>query len=84
MKQRTKNYIMTLDPKSVTDMEKLQTIRDTVRTMNKIGNGTKLKVSVKGRLGRNNPSAYKYKGKYCITIRQEHAVRFDIYLHNVY
>ena len=83
MKPRTTNYVMTLDPKSSVDMEKLQSIRQTIKTVNKTTR-SKIKVSVKARLGRNNPAAYKYKGKVVYTYKQEDASRFDIYIYNTY
>lgn len=39
------------------------------------------RVSVKGRLGKNNPAAAKYRGRYHYHIAAEDAQRFDVYIH---
>ena len=78
---RTENYVMTVDPKSTTDMEKLAAIRATVKTMNKIHKES-YRVCVKGRLGKNNPAYPKYRNRSCVNISLADAVRCDIYIHN--
>jgi hypothetical protein len=78
---RTENYVMTIDPKSTVEMEQLASIRATVKTLNKI-NKQSFRVSVKGRLGKNNPAAVKYKNMGIVTIALADAVRYDIYIHN--
>lgn len=77
------NYVATLDPNSTFDMEKLQIIRNTIKTLNKF-NTNKFKVSIKGRLGKNNPNAFKYKNKRVVTIKQEDAARYDVYIYEKY
>lgn len=39
------------------------------------------RVSLKGRLGKNNPAASKYKGRYHYHVAAEDAQRFDVYIH---
>ena len=74
---RTSAYVCTLDPKSEADMDKLAIIRATVKASNanlrwldvtgQYGPEQKrLRVCVKGRLGKNNPNAEKYRAKRCI------------------
>lgn len=59
-KHQSKNYVTTLDPMSSVDMEKLQTIKDTVKACNAY-ELKKKRVCLRGRLGKNNPNAWKYK-----------------------
>ena len=44
---------------------------------------TRIKVSANGRLGKNNPNAYKYRGRYTYRVKLEDAERADIYVHTV-
>lgn len=39
------------------------------------------RVSLKGRLGKNNPAASKYKGRYHYHVAMEDAQRIDVYIH---
>jgi hypothetical protein len=80
---RTENYVMTVDPKSTVEMAQLASIRTTVKTLNKI-NKQSFRVSVKGRLGKNNPAAAKYKNTSIVTIALADAVRYDVYIHRRY
>jgi hypothetical protein len=101
MKKRTDSYLMTIDPMSCTDMEKIAIVRKTIA----IGNKTKLqthkwqvkrarrwgepepkaptlhRVSLKARLGKNNPAYAKYRDQYIKSIKLEDAQRIDVYIH---
>ena len=44
---------------------------------------TRIKVSANGRLGKDNPNAYKYRGRYNYRVKLEDAERADIYVHTV-
>lgn len=101
MKQRTDSYLMTIDPLSVTDMEKLAIVRKTIATGNRLKLTTHKwqvksarrwgepepkapilhRVSLKGRLGKNNPAAVKYRGRYHFHVAMEDAQRIDVYIH---
>lgn len=39
------------------------------------------RVSLKGRLGKNNPNASKYAKRYCYHIAMADATRIDVYIH---
>lgn len=85
------NYLMTLDPKSDTDMQKLSDLRKTIKLINynrliAESYNPNLKrvrevVTVRPRLGKNNPSASLYSRQYIRSIRLQHAQRLDIYIH---
>lgn len=97
MKQRTPNYVFTADALSVADFNKIQTIRETVSILNKIARQTAqytnkdpviYRVTVKGRLGKNNPNARKYRDSRCWnayqTIKLEDAAYYDVYIQRRY
>ena len=44
---------------------------------------TRIKVSANGRLGKNNPNASKYRGRYNYRVKLKDAERADIYVHTV-
>jgi len=101
MKKRTDSYVMTVDPMSCTDMEKIAIVRKTVAVGNKMKMQqhkwavkrarrwgepepkapTLHRVSLKGRLGKNNPSAAKYRGRYHYHVAMVDAQRIDVYIH---
>ena len=101
MKKRTDSYLMTIDPLSAFDMEKLSLVRRTVTTGNKLKMQqhkwavkrarrwgeeepkvpTLHRVTLKARLGKNNPAASKYKGRYHFHVAMEDAQRIDVYIH---
>ena len=101
MKKRTDSYLMTIDPLSVTDMEKLAIVRKTIATGNRLKLTTHKwqvkrarrwgeeepkvptlhRVTLKARLGKNNPAASKYKGRYNFHVAMEDAQRIDVYIH---
>ena len=87
-KTRTPNYIFTADPMSVNDMQQINIVRKTVRTSNILAkqrakwSGQKAviyRVCLKGRLGKNNPEAVKYGGRFQ-SIKLEDAQRIDVYV----
>jgi hypothetical protein len=89
MKQRTDNYVFTADPMSVGDMQQIAVVRKTVATSNKLAKqrakwkGEKpviYRVSLKGRLGKNNPAAAEYVGRFQ-SISLADAQRIDVYVH---
>lgn len=101
MKQRTDNYVMTVDPMSVSDMQQIAVVRKTVAVGNKLKMRTYMqqcriayysdhdqplppvlhRVTLKGRLGKNNPAAAKYRGRYHFHVAMEDAQRIDVYIH---
>lgn len=101
MKKRTDSYIFTADPLSVNDMQQVEIVRKTVAVSNKLARqhakwtGEKpriFRVTLKGRIGKNNPFAYIYrekrtywgrKGDYQ-SIKLEHAQRIDVYVQQRY
>jgi len=103
MKKRTsQGYIFTASVDSAVDMEKIALVRKTVSLMNKqradaikrgkkFGYeprvGLKMRVLVKGRLGKDNPNAVKYRGRGSAayqTILMADAASYDVYMTTVY
>ena len=97
MKARTDSYIFTADPLSVNDMQQIEIVRKTVATSNKLARrqakwtGEKpviYRVTLKGRIGKNNPHAHIYRNKTTYwgrkgdyqSIKLEHAQRIDVYV----
>jgi hypothetical protein len=84
------NYLMTLNPNSETDMQKLSDLRNRVKLINynnlikesynpNLGK-VRVRVSVRPRLGRNNPAASLYSRQYIRSILLKHAQRLDVYV----
>lgn len=75
-------------------LKRVELVRSTVSLINAklAANGsiTRYRVSVKGRLGKNNPNARHYRrgGKHwrysSIDIRSEHSTHFDLYVYRRY
>lgn len=101
MKQRTDSYVFTADPLSVNDMQQIEIVRKTVAVSNKMARrdakwkGEKpviYRVTLKGRIGRNNPDAHIYRNKITYwgrkgdyqSIKLEHAQRIDVYVQRRY
>lgn len=101
MKQRTNAYVFTADPLSVTDMQQIEIVRKTVAISNAYARrdakwkGEKPKqfrVTLKARLGKNNPHAHVYRNKVTYwgiksnyqSIKLEHAQRIDVYVQRRY
>jgi hypothetical protein len=97
MKKRTDSYIFTADPLSANDMQQIEIVRKTVAVSNKLARqsakwkGEKpaiYRVTLKGRIGRNNPDAHIYRNKTTYwgrkgdyqSIKLEHAQRIDVYV----
>ena len=89
MKQRTDSYICTVNPMSVIDMNQIDIVRKTVATSNKLARNACLwrpktiviyRVCLKGRLGKNNPMANKYRIKGYQNISLADAQRIDVYV----
>ena len=79
--KRTPSYVGTFDLKSKDDIDAVKAIRKAMK-----GTGKRLKLQ--GRLGKNNPNAYKYKGKKgyygsCICISLYDAARADGYIYDI-
>lgn len=95
MKKRVDNYVMTVDPLSVSDMEKVSVLRKAVTNMNKLQRAQAhlnfmytrapskpvlWRVCLKARLGKKNPAAAKYKNQWVKSIKLEDAARIDVYV----
>jgi hypothetical protein len=93
---RTNAYVFSADPLSCDSMQQINTVQRTVRAINArnklTGNPKRFRVSLKGRLGKNNPNAVKYRrvkgwatgyytGNTYQTIRLADAQRIDVYIH---
>ena len=94
MKQRTPAYAFTVDPNSAVDMEKVEALRKGIRAVNamnrlkvqwKGGEPEIFRVTLKARLGKDNPAASIYRSKRLYgrgqqNILLEHAQRIDVYV----
>lgn len=83
MAARTQSYKFTV--KSLDD-ERLAQLREFVRLTNKLREpgAYRRRVSVRARLGRDNPHRSVYSGRYHYAVAREHAAHFDVYVHNDY
>ena len=77
---RTENYRFTIDS---LDDPKLEQLREFVSFTNSTRQpGTdRRRVSIRPRLGKKNPFAFMYRGRYQRSIKRSHAKYFDIYVH---
>ena len=66
----SENYVFTADAKSADDLAKIETLRQTVKTINHMQcqyekdtgqRQTRYRVCLRGRLGKNNSNAWKYQ-----------------------
>ena len=89
-KLRTSSYVFTADPLCADDMFRIELVRKSISAANAIAKKTaaytntkpKLyRVSVKGRLGKNNPASANYHYFQMGGIRMKDAARFDVYIH---
>ncbi len=92
MQNRTSNYVMTIDPNSAADWQRVQAIRAGLRAINysalqteqwvRSNTKTRYRVTLKGRLGKNNPAySLKYRGSNNPHIAIEDSQRVDVYIH---
>ena len=88
-KVRTDAYMFTADPLCVSDMQLIETVRKTVRTMNNIArrdaNWLKepaklFRVCLKARVPSTNPAYMKYKNQYIKSFHLEDAQTIDVYV----
>lgn len=77
---RSDNYRFTVE---TLDDARLAELRAFVSYTNSIREpgADRRRVSVRPRLGKNNPYAFMYRGRYQRSIRRSHAKHFDIYVH---
>jgi hypothetical protein len=83
MAKRTDAYEFTFHPTDWNDIKRLREFKQLVKNHNK-NSSQKLYVKMQGRLGKDNPSADKYRGKgfnAYQTIRKADASYFDVYLY---
>ena len=78
--KRTDAYVFTAYPDCQEDMMRIEELRKTIKIRNLYGSN--LRVSVKGRLGKNSQFAHLYAGRHGpLTIKLEHSSRYDVYIH---
>jgi hypothetical protein len=90
------SYIFSYNPSDENDVKKLKELKESIKKQNKTV-GAKKRVLLVGRLGENNPNAFKYRkgGEYNSvdkpswfgghayqTIRVADAAYFDVYVYN--
>jgi len=99
IKSRTSAYVFTADPLSADSMQQINLVQASVRAVNSFnkltGNPKRFRVSLKGRLGKNNPAAVNYQRTQRLinrsfypwtnpyqTIKLADAQRIDVYIHS--
>lgn len=82
--ERTSAFVFTHKPGDAASEKKLADLKNYVKMHNALQKGTPKRVSLKGRLGKDNPNAGNYKGKAWghQTIRKADAAHFDVYVHD--
>lgn len=88
-KARTDAYMFTADPLSANDMQMIETIRKTIRTVNKQARQASkwtqvpaklFRVCLKARVPSTNPAYAKYKNQYIKSFHMEDAQTIDVYV----
>ena len=88
-KVRTDAYMFTADPLSVNDMQMIETVRKTIRIVNKQARlvskwsqepAKLFRVCLKARLGKENPAYAKYKNQWIKSFKLEDARTIDVYV----
>jgi hypothetical protein len=89
-KPRTEAYVFTADPLCADDMFRIELVRKSISAANAVAKQKALytnekpklfRVSVKGRLGKNNPASVNYHYFQMGGIRMKDAARYDVYIH---
>lgn len=83
MKQRTDAYRCTVQSKDSPEVEK---VRQEVKDLNQRNTNPhfRWRVSIKGRLGKDNPYKDLYKNRSVYSVLHEHSQHFDVYVHRYY
>ena len=83
MKMRTPAYRGTVFSK---DDSLVELVRSQVKHLNAVNTNQQYRwrVSIKGRLGKNNPFRELYRGRSCYSVLHKHAQYFDVYVHRYY
>ena len=93
MTHRTTSYVGTVTNDD-RGLDRIEAAREVIRALNKSlatsGSHKRYRVTVRGRLGKDNPNAHHYRrgGKHyrysSIDIRAEHSTHFDVYVQRRY
>lgn len=75
------DYRFTIDLNKSKDVKILDQLKAYIKQVNK-NSYVKQRVCLKGRLGKDNPAAPKYKNKYCYTVVKADAAHFDVYVYD--
>jgi hypothetical protein len=82
--RESNDYRFTVDLNNSEDVQHLNNLKKFVSAHNKRYKHLQLRVALKGRLGKDNPNAVKYRGKgwnAYQTIRKADAKHFDVYVY---
>ena len=88
-KVRTDAYMFTADPLCVSDMQMIETVRKTIRTVNNQARQTAkwlkvpaklFRVCLKARVPSTNPAYAKYKNQYIKSFHMIDAQTIDVYV----
>jgi len=74
------DYRFTVDLNNPKDVKLVKQLKELVKQTNK-SSWKQQRVCLKGRLGKDNPMAYKYKGNPCYTVAMADAAYFDVYVY---
>ena len=78
--RRSQDYLYTITDLSASNPDLIKS-RAVVKEHNTMYPSAKLRISVKYRLGKNNPNAHLYRGRYCYSVLKEHAQHADVYMY---
>lgn len=82
MKTRTPNYMMTVDPLSASDMQKLEILRQSIKYINASkGNNLYVKCQARGPRVANAIADGGWKGRYNQSLPLRHAKTMDVYIY---
>lgn len=82
MNARTTNYIMTIDPLSVSDMQQLEVLRKSVKYMNASkGSAYYVKCQARGPRVVHAIADGGYRGRYNQSLPLRHAKTMDVYIY---
>ena len=75
------DYRFTINLNKSEDVKILDQLKAYIKEVNK-NSYVKQRVCLKGRLGKDNLAAPKYRGKYCYTVAKADAAHFDVYVYD--
>lgn len=87
-RERTSSFVYTHKPGNASHEKKLEDLKTYARVHNQLHPESKKRITMKGRLGENNPHAHLYRvggpehRSIAQNIKPQHAKHFDVYVHD--